>query len=58
MTRATDPDLLERLRRIKLGIQQSLEHIGQRQDVSEGQRLLTAADRELMQLIRKLEQGQ
>jgi len=58
MTRATDPDLLERLRRIKLGIQQSLEHIGQRQDVSEGQRLLTAADRELMQLIRTLEQGQ
>jgi hypothetical protein len=46
--------LIARLKAIKLGIQRSLEHIGLRQDVSEGQRLLTNADRELMLLLQEL----
>lgn len=55
MAQVSDDVLLKSLRSIKLGVQRSLEHIGQRQDVSEGQRLLTTADRELMQLIKLLE---
>jgi hypothetical protein len=50
MAQISDDVLLKRLRSIELQIQRGLEHIGQRQDVSEGARLLSNADLELMQL--------
>jgi hypothetical protein len=53
-----DDELRQRLQSIKLHIQRGLEHLDKRQDVSEGQRLLIIADRELMLLLRKLDGGQ
>lgn len=55
MARVSDDELVRRLKTIKLGMQRGLEHIGNRQDVTEGQRLLTNADRDLMLLLRELE---
>jgi hypothetical protein len=55
MPHISEDVLLKRLRSVKLHTQRSLEHLDRRQDISEGQRLLTIADRELMQLIKLLE---
>lgn len=55
MAQISDDVLLKTLRSIKLQVQRGLEHLDRRQDLSEGQRLLTAADRELMQLIKLLD---
>jgi hypothetical protein len=55
MAQVADEELVIRLKKIKLHMQRCLEHIGLEQDISEGQRLLTIADRELMLLIRELD---
>jgi hypothetical protein len=56
MAQATDEELVRRLKKIKLDMQRGLELIGFQEDVPEGQRLLTIADRELMLLIREIDE--
>lgn len=57
MSLIADDELRQRLQSIKHHIQRALEHLDKRQDASEGQRLVTVADRELMLLLRKLDDG-